>query len=117
MKVNILGTDYEIIRVDDGQDDLMDKMSYGGYCSSYLKKIVILNLKSHPEWKNEPEEAVIHSEKQTLRHEIIHAFLNESGLKYNSAEIEHWAQNEEMVDFFAIQFPKMLEAFKAAKCL
>ena len=116
-KVNILGTDYDIIRVDDGQDEFMDKMSYGGYCSDFLKKIVILNLKSTSDWKNEPYNSIIQSEKQTLRHEIIHAFLNESGLKYNSAEIEHWAQNEEMVDFFAIQAPKMMEAFKTADCL
>ena len=47
------------------------------------------------------------------RHEIIHAFLFESGLAENSA----WAQNEEMVDFFAIQFPKLLKAFETAGAL
>ena len=116
-KVNILGTDYEIIRVDDGQDEFMDKMSYGGYCSSILKKIVILNLKSLSDWKNEPENAIIQSEKQTLRHEIVHAFLNESGLQSDSACSDHWAKNEEMIDWFAIQSPRMFEAFKAADCL
>ena len=47
------------------------------------------------------------------RHEIIHAFLFESGLAENS----YWAQNEEMVDFFAIQAPKLFKAFKAADAL
>ena len=28
-----------------------------------------------------------------------------------------WAQNEEMVDFFAIQFPKLLKAFEQADAL
>ncbi len=47
------------------------------------------------------------------RHEIIHAFLFESGLAENS----EWAQNEEMVDFFAIQFPKLMEVFKNADAI
>lgn len=37
----------------------------------------------------------------------------ESGLAENS----EWAQNEEMVDFFAIQFPKLMEAFKNADAI
>ena len=37
----------------------------------------------------------------------------ESGLAENS----NWAQNEEMVDFFAIQFPKLLKAFEQADAL
>lgn len=39
----------------------------------------------------------------TLRHEIIHAYLNESGLSYNTVTAEAWAVNEEMVDWFALQ--------------
>lgn len=51
--------------------------------------------------------------EKNKRHEIIHAFLFESGLAENS----EWAQNEEMVDFFAIQFPKLMEAFKNADAI
>ena len=51
--------------------------------------------------------------RKNKRHEIIHAFLFESGLAENSS----WAQNEEMVDFFAIQFPKLVEAFKEADAM
>ena len=39
--------------------------------------------------------------------------LVESGLAENS----EWAQNEEMVDFFAIQFPKLMEVFKNADAI
>ena len=46
-------------------------------------------------------------EKKVLRHEIIHAYLGESGLRSSS----EWAENEEMVDWFAIQFPKILKTF------
>ena len=56
--------------------------------------------------------------KETLRHEIIHAFLFESGLQSSSAVLETgWACNEEMIDYFAIQSPKIFEAFKEVDCL
>jgi hypothetical protein len=56
--------------------------------------------------------------KKVLRHEIIHAFLHESGLSGNSLQYEGaWSQCEEMVDWIAIQFPKMLRAFQDANCL
>ena len=49
----------------------------------------------------------------SIRHEVVHAFLEESGLSDCSLRPEMaWARNEEMVDWIAIQFPKMLEAFK-----
>ena len=42
------------------------------------------------------------------RHEIIHAFLYESGLDCNT----DWATNEEIVDWIAIQYPKLKEIYK-----
>lgn len=46
--------------------------------------------------------------KATLRHEIIHAFLFESGLQTCAFTIEGpWAENEEMIDWFANMIPKM----------
>lgn len=50
--------------------------------------------------------------KKITRHEIIHAFLFESGLDFNS-----WGRNEEFVDWLALQFPKIIKAFEEAKCL
>ena len=50
--------------------------------------------------------------KQILRHEIIHAFLSESGLEASGNSFGgSWAQNEEMVDWIAIQAPKLFAAF------
>ena len=43
----------------------------------------------------------------TLRHEIIHAFLFESGLHSCSNDIKCLALNEEMIDFFALQYEKI----------
>ena len=75
----------------------------------------ILNLRSTPDWAEAQEEVIQRMEKCTIRHELVHAFLNESGLQWNSfAPDKARAKNEEMVDWFAIQFPKMYEAFRLA---
>lgn len=55
--------------------------------------------------------------KEVTRHEIIHAFLSESGLRENSSTAQSWATNEEMVDWIALQFPKILKAFEEAECI
>lgn len=39
-------------------------------------------------------------------------FLFESGLDANSNGIEAWASNEEMVDWIAIQMPKIVNAYE-----
>lgn len=115
--VNILGTKYAIRKVSYGQDEYMDKMHFGGYCDGTMKEIVILNLTTVPEWKNTPKEVAERREKETIRHEIIHAFLNESGLGWNSLPIEQaWAKNEEMVDWIAIQYPKISKVFRELGC-
>ena len=46
-----------------------------------------------------------------LRHEVLHAFLFESGLSETAGFSGCWATNEEMVDWFAIQSPKIFEVF------
>ena len=117
MKINVLGTAYNVRRVDCGEDEYMEKMHFGGYCDATAKEIVILNLKSTDDWKNESDAVIQQKEQETMRHELIHAFLNESGLQRDSMGVDHWSKNEEMVDWIAIQFPKLLEAFKAADAL
>lgn len=112
LKISVLGIEYEILHVDSGQDEYMDKMHFGGYCDAGAKKIVILNLKTVPDWKDEPEDIISAHEKTTIRHELIHAFLNESGLQWNSLAVDQWAKNEEMVDWIALQFPQASESFQ-----
>ena len=115
--VNILGTKYILRKVNFGEDEYMDRMRYGGYCDGTAKEIVVLNLKTVPDFSNDPKDVIARREKETLRHEIIHAFLNESGLTWNSLPVEQaWAKNEEMVDWIAIQFPKILKVYKELGC-
>ena len=52
-----------------------------------------------------------HYKRKVIRHELLHAVLFESGLSCNS-----WGENEEIVDWFAIQFPKLEALFQQAGC-
>lgn len=103
--VNILGTEYSIEWLSENNDEKL-KECYG-YCDQYTKRIVI----SDGECLKNDVMSVGDIDKflnKTLRHEIIHAFLGESGLRSCS----EWAENEEMVDWLAIQIPKIVKAFE-----
>lgn len=112
-KVNVLGTEYGIRRINHGEDKYMDENNFAGYCDSVTKEIIILSLRSMPEYKNDPDNRIEEQEKETLRHEIVHAFLNESGLQESSFRYEGgWAHNEEMVDWIARQGKKIYKAWQ-----
>ena len=111
MKANVLGTDYEII-VKTGAEDELLRHGHCGYCDSSVKRIIIA--------PHAPDPADIYQaadqereRRATLRHEILHAFLAESGLTYGSS----WAQNENCVEWIAQMFPKLIHAFTDAEAL
>ena len=109
--VSILGSDWEIIYKDD--DPFFEDAK--GYTNPASKQIVIENLKANtdPDGFNLEEQAV--DQKRVLRHEILHAFLFESGLADSSNSTDAWAANEEMVDWFARQSPKIYKVYKELK--
>ena len=105
MTVNVLGTDYTLDFVPETDDDGL--VYCDGYCDDTTKRLVVKQYK-----RGEPGEKknLVLQEQKNYRHEIIHAFLFESGLAENS----EWAQNEEMVDWFAKQAPKLIKAWQEA---
>lgn len=107
MKVNVLGTEYNLIESNEANDERLKGKD--GYCDTSTKECVVDEMQvTEPGMKkNLPE-----YKKAVIRHELIHAFLYESGL-----DICSWAENEELVDWIAIQFPKMLKAFMEAGCV
>lgn len=110
--VDVLGIKYQVIK--NIPDDQMIEGA-DGYCDPSEKRIYIARLadSSNPGvMKNLP--AYINS---VIRHEIIHAFLFESGLWASTHGCEAWAMNEEMVDWLAIQFPKLFAAFIEVGCM
>lgn len=113
--VTILGAKYDVyLDVPVYKDEHL--VGIGGYCMPVMKKIVVADLDTVEGWANEPSYCKLVQEKCTLRHEVIHAFLYESGLWGNSLESANWAMNEEMVDWIALHFPKILKVFRQLEC-
>ena len=110
MKVNVLGTEYEIIL--DAPDELLPEDAEGAVDVT-LKRIVIAEFVVD---RNSVKDLNAYR-KKVLRHEIVHAFLYESGLWNNSGHVNAWGQNEEITDWIAIQSPKLFTAFKEAGAL
>lgn len=108
-KVNILGSEWTVKFGTVEEYPNLEDMD--GYTDSSTREIIVDDMKSQqdmPGSKKNMEEY----KKQVVRHEIIHAFLRESGLDTNSGACDNWAINEEMVDWFAIQTPKIFKVFK-----
>ena len=117
MQVNVLGTTYEIIVKKYDEDEAFKDQECDGYCASATHKIVLCDLHSLDRWKNETEETIQAFAKQTVRHEIVHAFFNESGLTQNTNSVDAWAVNEEMVDWIALQGEKIYKAWQEVNAL
>lgn len=109
LKIDVLGTKYTIIEKATDEDDYLKNCD--GYCDKTSKKIVVKKEDS----SNELEDYGVYMRK-IMRHEIIHAFLFESGLHENWKH-EGWGHDETMIDWIAVQFPKLLKAFKEADCI
>lgn len=110
MKVKILGTEYEIV-MDAEEKDYPILKDADGYADFTIKKIVVKKLIQD----GESYEDLELWQRKTLRHEIVHAFLYESGLWQNS--FKDWARNEEMTDWIALQFEKILGVFIELQCI
>lgn len=118
MTVNILGTPYEIIVKKYDEEGAFDRRSIAGFCDGYAKEIVVCDMHTYKGWENEAEKTVAAAQKQTLRHEIVHAFFDESGLMDSSSMVEcPWSKNEEMVDWIANQGMKIYKAWQEADAL
>ena len=103
--VQILGTPYTFREATSDEDEHL--LNCDGYCDKTTKEIVV-----RTDISGDIGDFQAYR-KKVIRHEILHAFLFESGLYQSST----WAANEEMVDFFAIQIPKIAAAMEKAGVL
>ena len=118
MTVNILGTPYEIIVKKYDEEEAFDRRSIAGFCDGYAKEIVVCDMHTYKDWEHDTEKTIVECQKETTRHEIVHAFFYESGLWDNSFGIDNsWANNEEMLDWIAIQCAKIYKAWQEADAL
>lgn len=95
-KVNVLGTEYTI------EEKKLEECD--GYCDHSTKEIKITektgDIGDFPRYQ-----------RKVMRHELIHAFLFESGLH------QEFGHDEVTIDWMAAQFPKMVKCFREAGCL
>ena len=116
--VSILGATYTVAVKRYDEDEVFARRSIDGYCDSLTRQIVVCDMSTYKGWEHEPPETAEAAQKETLRHEIVHAFLSESGLADSSFSVDcAWAKNEEMVDWIALQGPKLYAAWQEAGCL
>lgn len=107
--INVLGTDVRIQFKKEADDSKLKSMV--GYYDGSKNLIVIKILEPDDYSLGDLDKYQI----EILRHEIIHAFLHESGLDACSGSADSWATNKEMVDWFAIQAPKIFKVFREQK--
>ena len=113
-RINILGSEWNIKFGNEEQYPNLKNMD--GYCDQSTREIIVDDMEKYQEQLGSKADLRSYK-KQVTRHEIIHAFLFESGLDVSSVKAESWATNEEMVDWIAIQMPKIIAAMEKAGAL
>lgn len=106
--VNILGTQYSILIIE--KEDYRYDREADGWCDPSVKELLVFNYKQSAESVKD----LVSYQKRVIRHEIVHAFFYESGLWQNAYSSKCWAKNEEMIDWIAIQSPKLQKAYEEA---
>lgn len=111
MNVDILGTEYKIIFDTPQEREANPKYDDCNGYAELLSKVIHVSDCSDLKDDKETMEKINLFRERVLRHEIIHAFLYESGMS------EEYVRDEELVHWLSVQFPKMAAAFINAECL
>lgn len=106
-KISVLGEEYKILFKRSEDDEKLNGAD--GYCEFLSKEIII----DKSIFTGGDESPLVLKKMDLLglkviRHELIHAFIYESGLSSENK----LAENEELVDWIAIQFPKLKKCFE-----
>ena len=111
-KVSVLGTEYSLyLDVSPEDDPLLEDVN--GYCDKTVKRIVVADRSNDSDLADWMD-----YRRSVMRHELIHAFLFESGLGCDSVwHVGGQEHPEQTVDWIARQFPKILKAFQTVGAL
>lgn len=115
MDVDILGTTYKIIIKKISEDEDLKNRRLSGRCNRFHHEIIVADMEETEYFGELTETEKTEYKKEVLRHEIVHAYLNESG--WSTTRMFSGLdgrQTNEMVDWIALQFPKMIDTFKQA---
>lgn len=113
-KINVLGTEYTLHIKKYDEDETFDRLGFCGYCDYWVHEIIVCDMTTYKGWEHEPFATAEAAQNQTIRHEIVHAFLSESGLLSSHTSNNSWAKDEEVIDWFAAQGAKIYAAWEEA---
>ena len=100
LRINVLGTEYTVRR------DTEECRKYGGDgLQDRFKKEIILMRNADLMDGCDDEEVRATYERQVIRHELIHAFMFESGM-------DKYGQDEDLVQMLAVLWPRINEAME-----
>lgn len=117
MRISVLGVQYALEYRTKAQEPEFEAADCDGYCDTSIKLCVARKYTAAERREPGTKKDLDAYMRKCMRHEIVHAFLYESGLSINSVAADGWASNEEMVDWMAIQGPKIYAAWQRAGCL
>lgn len=106
VKVNILGAEWKIIFESADKSPRYEK--FNGWCDMSVRECHV-GIRQPNEYTQKDMDSFC---KMIARHEIIHAFIYESGILTSSDVYDgKWAKEESMIDWIAVQSPKIFEVF------
>ena len=109
VKINVLGTTYTVYAQTENENSNLHCAD--AYCDTSVKEILINSEFDKDATIAKPEYYL----KKIVRHEIIHAFMYESGLDEQATfDDEHF---EQMVDWIAIQHEKLHAIYQQLEIL
>lgn len=116
MTIDILGVPYSLVYRKLSEDPALG--SCDAYCDTSTKELVVRRFTKKDKRSPNSKHDLDAYARKSARHEIVHAFLYESGLAQNTMQYDGgWAMSEEMVDWIAIQGPKIYYAWREAGVL
>ena len=110
-KIMILGSPWKIVFRTVKEDDKLRNID--GYADFTTRTIVVEKIEPDP---NSVEDIDYYT-RTIIRHEIVHAFMFESGRASNSTSVDAWAVNEEMIDWISLQGVKLYKAWEEAEAV
>lgn len=112
MEIDVMGAEWRIEWVDGLDGFLDDKTADVDALTLPSRRAIYIKRGIFRDWMDADERG--RRLEEVTRHEIIHAFLSECGLDASSSPAAAWAENEEMVDWFALTWRRIDRAVEDA---
>ena len=110
ISVSILGTEYTLHVCPDSKDKRFEQLNCDGFCDYSTKELFVSNFTGNLVNREISVSDPRYIIRNAIRHEMVHAFLFESGL---GCDWEHktFGHEETTVDWIAKQLPNMYETY------